>query len=216
MIKIPYILPNRRSAKRLSRYAKSILASNLSLAIIALPALPAGLPISTSMPEEVEVVAETAVSATSNLIISEEKLNMAFNIQDQSENVVKTQIPLVYTYMSQGYRSYHPGIDLAAKYGTSIKPFQGGTVKEATYSPFGYGYHVIIDHGEGIESLYAHMSRIRVKKGMTVNIDTEIGLVGMTGHSTGPHLHLEIRRNGIAINPLGLLPAIKTTLLSSK
>jgi murein DD-endopeptidase MepM/ murein hydrolase activator NlpD len=107
--------------------------------------------------------------------------------------------------MSQGFSTFHPGLDLATKYGTKINPIESGTVKMAGYSSFGYGFEIVIDHEDGTESLYAHLSKIEVKKGDTVNLNTEIGLVGSTGHSTGPHLHLEVHKNGIAINPLSVI-----------
>jgi len=154
-----------------------------------------------------------------SLIIPEDKLDVAFDIKNTSNNssvnVPKIQIPIEFTYMSQGFHIFHPGIDLASEYGTSIKPIMAGTVEEAGFSPFGYGNVIIIDHGNGLESLYAHLYKIEVKKGNEVSLSTEIGLVGVTGHSTGPHLHLEIHKNGIPINPLTILPPLKEASLLS-
>jgi murein DD-endopeptidase MepM/ murein hydrolase activator NlpD len=70
----------------------------------------------------------------------------------------------------------------------------------------GYGNTVFIDHGNNLTSRYAHLSKIEVKVGDKVNMDTEIGKLGITGRTTGPHLHLEIHENGKAINPLTVLP----------
>jgi murein DD-endopeptidase MepM/ murein hydrolase activator NlpD len=130
-------------------------------------------------------------------------LNTAFTIQ--SIPAPKIQFPVEFTYMSQGFSTFHPGLDLATKYGTKINPIESGTVKMAGYSPFGYGFEIVIEHEDGMESLYAHLSKIEVKKGDIVNLNTEIGLIGSTGHSTGPHLHLEIHKNGAAINPLSVI-----------
>lgn len=80
-----------------------------------------------------------------------------------------------------------------------------GTVIEAGASPFGYGNVILVDHGNGLVSLYAHLSKILSHKGDEVGMDTVIGLVGTTGHSTGPHLHLEIHQNGISVNPLNFI-----------
>ena len=67
----------------------------------------------------------------------------------------------------------------------------------------GYGLLVTLEHGEGLETRYAHLSRIGVVPGQLVHKGDVLGLVGSTGHSTGPHLHYEVRRNGQAVNPLG-------------
>jgi len=150
-------------------------------------------------------------SNTPSLIIPQEKLDVAFNVAtNNTKDNNKIELPLEFNYMSQGFSSFHPAIDLATKYGTSIKPIKAGVVKEAGYSPFGYGNEVLINHGDGMESLYAHLSKIEVKTGDEVTVDSEIGLVGTTGHSTGPHLHLEIHQNGKSINPLTILPSFKS------
>ncbi len=69
----------------------------------------------------------------------------------------------------------------------------------------GYGNHVIIDHGNGFTTLYAHLTSIFVTPGMTISKGQEIGTMGSTGNSTGPHLHLEIRYNGVPYNPASYL-----------
>lgn len=75
----------------------------------------------------------------------------------------------------------------------------------AGWSSVGYGFHVVLDHG-GLETLYAHMSRIAVRAGQWVEAGQVIGYVGSTGWSTGPHLHFEVRVNGLVKNPLSYLP----------
>ena len=107
--------------------------------------------------------------------------------------------------VSQGFSTYHPGIDLQNQSGTEIRPIMEGTVEQVNHDFVGYGYHVVIDHGEGFESLYGHMSKIMVKPGQKVDLSTVVGLVGSTGHSTGPHLHLEVLDHGTPFNPLVLL-----------
>lgn len=104
-----------------------------------------------------------------------------------------------------GTRRLHAGIDLAAGTGTPIAAAAGGTV---IYSGVqgGYGNTVIIAHGNGVSTLYAHQSKIAVSNGATVSRGEVIGYVGSTGNSTGPHLHLEVRVNGGAVNPRGYLP----------
>jgi murein DD-endopeptidase MepM/ murein hydrolase activator NlpD len=70
---------------------------------------------------------------------------------------------------------------------------------------YGYGWHVIVDHQNGFQTLYAHMSDIYVSPGQAVSKGSVLGKVGSTGRSSGPHLHFEIRKNGVQLNPLGFL-----------
>lgn len=95
---------------------------------------------------------------------------------------------------------FHSGMDLAAPSGTEIQPVAKGTV---IYSGWidEYGYTVRIDHGNGYESLYAHMSGVNCYVGEEVTVDDTIGYVGTTGYSTGNHLHLEIRVDGVRVDP---------------
>jgi murein DD-endopeptidase MepM/ murein hydrolase activator NlpD len=104
------------------------------------------------------------------------------------------------------FQRYHTGIDLAAPYGTPIVAAKSGQVEVAGWSSMGYGFHVVLDHGGGVETLYAHMSRIAVRPGQWVEAGDLIGYVGSTGWSTGPHLHFEVRVNGVPRNPLAYLP----------
>ncbi len=102
-----------------------------------------------------------------------------------------------------GWRA-HSGVDLAAVTGSPIVATSDGTVGEANWRG-GYGLFVSLEHGGGIETRYGHMSRLNVAAGQQVKKGQVIGYVGSTGRSTGPHLHYEVRRNGQAINPAGLL-----------
>jgi len=145
-----------------------------------------------------------------SLIIPQKELDSSFNIPVNTPRDPNTiQAPVAFNYISQGFRTFHPGIDLATEFGMPIKPIKAGTIEEAGYSPFGYGNEVVIDNGNGMESLYAHLSKIEVQKGESVDTTTVIGLVGTTGHSTGPHLHLEVHINGTPVNPLSVLPSLK-------
>jgi murein DD-endopeptidase MepM/ murein hydrolase activator NlpD len=102
---------------------------------------------------------------------------------------------------------YHPGIDIADNSDRLIYAAADGQVIEATYSNWGYGNTVLIDHGNGLITRYAHLQQdIRVIVGDKVTKDTALGRVGSTGWSTGPHLHFEVWENGQALNPLLFLP----------
>jgi murein DD-endopeptidase MepM/ murein hydrolase activator NlpD len=98
----------------------------------------------------------------------------------------------------------HDGLDIAAPTGTPIQSALGGTVRHAGWIK-GYGNTVIIDHGAGRSTLYAHASELLVEAGDRVERGAEIARVGSTGHSTGPHLHFEVRENGKTVDPRGAL-----------
>ncbi len=105
-----------------------------------------------------------------------------------------------YGVSSKIRKSSHTGLDISAKSGTPIKAIASGTVTCAKYSG-SYGNLVKIDHGNGVETWYAHTSKMYVKVGQKVEAGKTIAAVGSTGNSTGPHLHLEIRVNGKTVNP---------------
>ncbi len=104
--------------------------------------------------------------------------------------------------------SFHHGVDVAAPMNTPILAANSGKVITATYSSV-YGNYVVIDHGAGNSSLYAHMTKYTVKVGDTVTVGDTIGYVGSTGWSTGAHLHFEIRINNSTTDPLSHYPNIK-------
>ncbi|MCU0388578.1 MAG: peptidoglycan DD-metalloendopeptidase family protein [Chitinophagaceae bacterium] len=96
----------------------------------------------------------------------------------------------------------HAGLDFTANTGTPIYATADGTVTESGYNTGGYGNHVVINHGFGYETLYAHMVRIKAKRGQKVKRGEVIGWVGNTGKSTGPHLHYEVHKNGTPVDPV--------------
>lgn len=101
--------------------------------------------------------------------------------------------------------SFHAGIDLAVPEGTRVCAAAPGRVVTAGWEG-GFGFLVVLDHGDGYTTYYGHLSRILVQVGQYVEIGEVIALSGNTGLSTGPHLHFEIRRDGVAVDPLSLLP----------
>lgn len=104
------------------------------------------------------------------------------------------------------YWSGHLGIDIAAAEGTPLYAADSGQVVYASAIGGGYGNMIMIDHGNGYHTLYAHLSSILVKCGQSVSKGSVIGYTGNTGNSTGPHLHFEVRYNGGYINPWYVLP----------
>ncbi len=99
--------------------------------------------------------------------------------------------------------SYHHGIDIGACYGEEVRSFKAGRVTKTGYDNI-YGNCVSISHGD-ISTFYAHLSEIKVSAGADVLAGDVIGLVGSTGKSTGAHLHFEIKKNGVSVDPTGML-----------
>jgi murein DD-endopeptidase MepM/ murein hydrolase activator NlpD len=124
--------------------------------------------------------------------------------------------PLTHSWISQGFgctsfsfepidlacpgRHWHSGIDLATARGTPVMATLPG-IATVILSATGYGLHVIIDHGGGLSSLYGHLDTVLIETGDAVMAGEVIGTVGATGNATGPHLHFEIRRDGIPEDP---------------
>jgi len=107
------------------------------------------------------------------------------------------------TQYFRGWR--HTGIDIGLPLGNPIYAADDGVVITAGWNSSGYGNYIIIDHGNGIHTLYGHASKLGVKKGDRVKKGDVIGAIGSTGRSTGPHLHFEVRINGNKVNPLDYL-----------
>lgn len=113
-------------------------------------------------------------------------------------------------YVSSGFGprwgTRHNGIDIAQRgrscYGDPVLCAADGVVIKTEESYSGYGFNVIVDHGDGTQTLYAHMSRIGVEVGQELKAGDQLGNIGQTGNTTGPHLHFEVRVDGVAVDPL--------------
>ncbi|MPM04148.1 hypothetical protein SDC9_50420 [bioreactor metagenome] len=106
---------------------------------------------------------------------------------------------------SRSGSQFHPGIDLAGKIGTPVYATGDGVVTDPLGSMTGYGNVIVINHGFGFKTLYAHLSKKLVKEGEKVKRGQIIGLLGNTGPSTGPHVHYEVIRNGQKVNPINYI-----------
>lgn len=168
------------------RHLRSIFGFNLALAIVIVNGLGnIGGPIPLEAPETAVLTSETVNVLTETTF----------------------RMPLAETGgYSQGFHRFHPGVDIRSPRGALIYPAAAGIVTEVEIARFGYGHKVIISHANQIETLYAHLDNINVKPGDRVAKDTVIGKVGMTGWTTGPHLHFEARTKEGLINPKQILP----------
>lgn len=107
--------------------------------------------------------------------------------------------------ITQRFSWYHPGLDIANSGMPLVVAADSGRVSFAGWDSSGYGYMVLVDHGNGYITRYGHLSQIMVISGQTVGRGQAVGKMGSTGRSTGPHLHLEIYQNGVRVNPLNFL-----------
>src|SRR5947199_1749976 len=110
----------------------------------------------------------------------------------------------------RGSAAMHPGIDLAAPLGTPVYATADGVVDRSEWNDGGYGNLIEIDHGQGIQTRYGHLSERIAQPGQRVHRGDLIGLMGSTGRSTGSHLHYEVRIDGRAVNPVPFLQASST------
>jgi LysM repeat protein len=108
--------------------------------------------------------------------------------------------------LTQGFWSAHLAIDIASRTGVPIYAADGGYVRMAGRDTWGYGNQIVIDHGNGFLTRYAHLDTMKVAAGQSVQKNEQIGTMGNTGRSTGPHLHFEVIQGGVKRNPLGYLP----------
>ena len=150
------------------------------------------------------------------IFISSSLIQFPFTSVVEAENGVQmpiilntkhgVQYPVKEIKVTQGYKIFHPGIDLDGITGDPIYPIMAGIIEAIDQSKYAYGNAILINHGNEITSLYAHLSKIEVDVNQEVTNETEIGEMGATGHASGDHLHFEIRDHGKPINPLSILP----------
>lgn len=199
-LSLPF-LPKTRTSNPLSKLVRPVfehkltrgafgaqLALALSLVGLTGSAATAGFPSGASDSPEVEI---SVVDAPKTVVVTTER---------------PFQMPVELIGVSQGFHSYHPGVDLRSPLHSGIRPITDGVVKEVVFGQWGYGQAVLVEHSGGYSSMYAHVGRIFVEPESSVDQDSVIAEVGMTGYSTGPHLHLEVYKDGRAINPERVIP----------
>ena len=188
-------IQNTRSGHKVSRFfrhifehknIKKILGSNLAFVIIATSIIPTN--------------SVQAVGPTEDVVLT---------APQKIETEIGVHYPMTEVKINQGYNFFHPGIDFDAIKGDTVMPIMAGRVAQRGWDFTGYGNTVLVSHGDGLETLYAHLSKITVEAGQEVTPFTKIGEAGSTGRSTGAHLHFEVRKNGIKVSPYTILPRIK-------
>lgn len=162
------------------------------------------------------ILTNTGINIVSDQMATVDTKTQTVEIHDPKDGSVIEEISPVVSWPVLGvttlefgksdlpYQILHSGIDIAnsqGKIGDPIHPFMDGTVIYAGEIFWGYGKHIIIDHGNNIASLYGHLDKIYVYPGQKVKITDVIGKEGTTGWSTGPHLHFQIMVFGIPVNP---------------
>lgn len=145
------------------------------------------------------------------ILVAEATINNTDEANDLGQVIEAKKSPFEFHmpvdgYVSQGFYFYHKGVDIVADYGKPIHTLGGGQVVFAGFMPDGHGNTVIVEHENGLVSLYAHMAKIYVGVGNEIDTQSPIGTVGLTGRTTGPHVHVEIIDNSIYVDPAGLLP----------
>jgi murein DD-endopeptidase MepM/ murein hydrolase activator NlpD len=114
-------------------------------------------------------------------------------------------VPLGDPFGPRGNR-FHAGIDLLAPRGAAVRAAAPGRVVLAGYAAGGWGNLVVLANADGVRTMYAHLSKVTMRRGQNISAGTRVGLVGATGDATGPHLHFEVRLRGAAVDPLTALP----------
>lgn len=156
---------------------------------------------------KVEIQKNSLDSIYNMAIVKEKKLAAIPSIKPVKETFLKKDVKFLSGFGMRIHpihkiKKFHKGIDFTAPKGTAIQATGNGVVVSINKIGKGYGKHILIDHGYGYKTLYAHMSKIEVKEGQKVKKGQQIGKVGNTGSSTGAHLHYEVWQDGKAINPV--------------
>ncbi len=178
--------------------------------------------------EELMVRINTALEEMHNKLTRLEESKKEFRRYLESQKIRLESIPSIWPVSGTisspyGRRSapfsehseFHRGVDIRAPYGSPVKATGNGVVRTVSYQ-VDYGKYVEIDHGNGIVTKYAHLSKVLVRKGQHVQKGEKIGMVGTTGNSTGPHLHYEVQYRGVPINPAPYLSGSINLLVSNK
>ena len=158
------------------------------------------------------LLTQVGINIISDKLVDQNTTTQAIQIKDPTTGEVTTEIHPTVVWPTKGvitlefaqssmYQVFHTGIDLASKLDEPVNPAIDGTVIYAGEIFWGYGKHVIIDHGNNVTTIYAHLNKIYVFKGQKVTTSDVIGGQGQTGWATGVHLHFQVNVYGIPVNP---------------
>lgn len=158
------------------------------------------------------LLTQVGINVISDKLVDQNTTTQAIQIKDPTTGEVTTEIHPTIVWPTKGvitlefaqssmYQVFHTGIDLASKLDEPVNPAMDGTIIYAGEIFWGYGKHVIIDHGNNVTTIYAHLNKMYVFKGQKVTTSDVIGGQGQTGWATGAHLHFQINVYGIPVNP---------------
>src|SRR5258708_5720243 len=159
------------------------------------------------------ILTQTGINVVSNKLANLNRVDKTVQVLNPLNGSVVTNVNGPFSWPIKGivtlefgesdlpYQPFHTGIDIANKYGAQITPFAKGKVIYASEISWGFGKHIILDNGNNVTSIYAHLSQIYVNVGQEVTTGQIIGAEGATGWATGPHLHFQINVFGIPVNP---------------
>ena len=158
------------------------------------------------------LLTQVGINIISDKLVDQNPTNQSIQIKDPTTGEVTLEIHPTVVWPTKGvitlefaqssmYQVFHTGIDLASKLDEPVNPAMDGTVIYAGEIFWGYGKHVIIDHGNNVTTIYAHLNKIYVYKGQKVTTSDVIGGQGKTGWATGVHLHFQVNVYGIPVNP---------------
>lgn len=169
------------------------------------------------------LLTQVGINVISDKLVDQNPTTQSIQVKDPTSGEVVTEINPTVVWPTQGvitlefgessmYQVFHTGIDIASKLDTPVNPAMDGTVIYAGEIFWGYGKHVIIDHGNNVVTIYAHLNKIYVYKGQKVTTSDVIGGQGQTGWATGVHLHFQVNVYGIPVNPRVFLDSKSTTI----
>jgi len=167
------------------------------------------------------LLTQVGINIISDKLVDQNPTNQSIQIKDPTTGEVTTEIHPTVVWPTKGvitlefaqssmYQVFHTGIDIASKLDEPVNPAMDGTVIYAGEIFWGYGKHVIIDHGNNVTTIYAHLNKIYVFKGQKVTTSDVIGGQGQTGWATGVHLHFQVNVYGIPVNPRVFLDSQET------
>ncbi len=163
------------------------------------------------------LLTQVGINIISDKLVDQNPTNQSIQIKDPTTGEVTTEIHPTVVWPTKGvitlefaqssmYQVFHTGIDLASKLDEPVNPAMDGTVIYAGEIFWGFGKHIIINNGNNVTTIYAHLNKIYVFKGQKVTTSDVIGGQGQTGWATGVHLHFQVNVYGIPVNPRVFLP----------